>query len=106
VKISLAYMEGYEWLSRMLGPVVGVQGVGTPTVPPHPLGSLPNMRGAGISLGGNAERSSSVGLPPVIIPATGVPITSVGTGIGAMVPASTGYSSSAPPPPGDVDELE
>jgi predicted PurR-regulated permease PerM len=107
VKISLAYMEGYEWLSRMLGPVVGMQGVGTPTLPPHPLGSLPpSVLGGGISLGGNPERSSSVDLTPVIIPAGGVPITTVGSGLGAMVPASTGYTSSVPPPPSDLDELE
>jgi predicted PurR-regulated permease PerM len=108
VKISLAYMEGYEWLSRMLGPVVGAQGVGTPSLPPHPLGSLPpSVLGAGISLGGNPERSSSAGLPPVIIPASGVPtMASVGAGLGAMVPASTSYTSSAPPPPTDLDELE
>jgi predicted PurR-regulated permease PerM len=108
VKISLAYMEGYEWLARMLGPVVGAQGVGAPSLPPHPLGSLPpSVLGAGISLGGNPERSSSAGLPPVIIPASGMPLTAVTMpAIGAMVPASTSYISSAPPPPSDLDELE
>jgi predicted PurR-regulated permease PerM len=108
VKIALAYMEGYEWLSRMLGPVVGAQGVGTPTVPPHPLGSLPpSMMGAGIALGGNTERSSATGLPPVIIPAGGVPLTSVtSTGMGPMVPAAPSYTSSIPPAPTDLDEME
>ncbi|HEX6241182.1 MAG TPA: AI-2E family transporter, partial [Polyangiales bacterium] len=108
VKIALAYMEGYEWLSRMLGPVVGAQGVGTPTVPPHPLGSLPpSIIGAGISLGGNTERSSSTGLPPVIIPAGGVPLTTVtATGMGPMVPAAPRFGSSVPPPPSGDDELE
>ncbi len=41
VKIVLAYVEGYEWLSRMLGPVVGASGVGTPSVPPVVFTSLP-----------------------------------------------------------------
>ena len=108
VKISLAYMEGYEWLSRMLGPVVGAQqGVGAPSLPPHPLGSLPPsvVMGVASSLGGNTERSSSVGLPPVIISATGVP--SIATGMGPMVPAAPSYpGSSRPPPMRDEDELE
>ena len=35
VKIALAYVEGYEWLSRMLGPVsANASGVGTPSIPP------------------------------------------------------------------------
>jgi len=99
VKISLAYMEGYEWLSRMLGPVVGAQGVGAPSLPPHPLGSLPPsvVMGAAISLGGNTERSSSVGLPPVII--------SGGTGMGPVVPAAPSYpGSSFPSPMRDDDQ--
>src|SRR5262249_52501769 len=104
VKISLAYMEGYEWLSRMLGPVVGAQGVGTPTLPPSALTTLPSsvVIGAGISLGGNSERSSSAGLPPVVIPAlSGSGLAA--TGLGPMLPAapafSTGPVSSVPPPP-------
>jgi hypothetical protein len=35
-----------------------------------------------------------------------MPITTVGAGLSAMVPASTSYTSSAPPPPTDLDELE
>jgi AI-2 transport protein TqsA len=111
VKISLAYMEGYEWLSRMLGPVVGAQGVGTPTLPPQTLGmgSLPSsvVIGGGIALGGNSERSSSVGLPPVVIPALG---SSSLPGLGPMLPAAPAFStasiSSIPPPPDNLDEME
>jgi AI-2 transport protein TqsA len=111
VKISLAYMEGYEWLSRMLGPVVGAQGVGTPTLPPQTLGmgSLPSsvVIGGGIALGGNSERSSSVGLPPVVIPALGSPGL---PGLGPMLPAAPAFSSasisSIPPPPDNLDEME
>jgi predicted PurR-regulated permease PerM len=111
VKISLAYMEGYEWLSRMLGPVVGAQGVGTPTLPPQTLGmgSLPSsvVIGGGIALGGNSERSSSVGLPPVVIPALGS--TSM-PGLGPMLPAAPTFAnasiSSIPPPPDNLDETE
>jgi hypothetical protein len=108
VKIALAYMEGYEWLSRMLGPVVGAQGVGEPTLPPHPLGSLPpSLIGAGIALGGNTERSSSTGLPAVIIPGGGVPLSSVGTtGIGPIVPAAPRHASSIPPAPVEENESE
>jgi AI-2 transport protein TqsA len=110
VKISLAYMEGYEWLSRMLGPVVGAQGVGTPTLPPQTLASLPSasvVMGGGISLGGNSERSSSAGLPPVVFPALGAPNL---PGLGPMLPAapafSTGSISSIPPPPDGLDDTE
>jgi AI-2 transport protein TqsA len=112
VKISLAYMEGYEWLSRMLGPVVGAQGVGTPTLPPQTLGlgSLPSpavVMGGGISLGGNSERSSSAGLPPVVIPALGAPNM---PGLGPMLPAAPAFSSasisSIPPPPDNLEEME
>lgn len=110
VKISLAYMEGYEWLSRMLGPVVGAQGVGTPTLPPHTLGGLPSANvviGGGIALGGNTERSSSAGLPPVVVPALG---TANVHGLGPMLPAApafaTGSISSIPPPPDNLDETE
>jgi hypothetical protein len=118
VKISLAYMEGYEWLSRMLGPVVGAQGVGTPTLPPQTLSSLPStsmVMGAGISLGGNSERASSVGLPPVVIPAmpglAGSGLGSgLGTGLGPMLPAAPAYAtgsiSSVPPPPDSLDDTE
>jgi hypothetical protein len=114
VKISLAYMEGYEWLSRMLGPVVGAQGVGTPTVPPQSLANLPAsvVIGGGIALGGNSERSSSAGLPPVVLPSMSTPSLPglAGSGIGPMLPASPAYSSasisSIPPPPDSLDESE
>lgn len=109
VKISLAYMEGYEWLSRMLGPVVNAQGVGTPSLPP--INSLPQVvMGGGIALGGNPERASSAGLPPVIIPSiptAGIPTMAALTGMGPMVPAAPSYPpSSIPPAPRDDDELE
>ena len=70
VKIALAYVDGYEWLARMLGPVVGASGVGTPSIPPGVLTSLPPgvASAAGISLGNHPERSSSQTLTPVIIP--------------------------------------
>lgn len=110
VKIALTYMEGYEWLSRLLGPVVGAQGVGTPSLPPHSFGSISgSVLGAGIALGGNTERASSAGLTPVILPAGGVSAhgTSPGSGMGPMVPAAPAYKSSVPPPPGpNDDELE
>jgi AI-2 transport protein TqsA len=67
VKIALAYVEGYEWLSHMLGPVVGASGVGTPSVPPHMFSSLPPSVIANsptISIGGHPSTS---GLSPVVI---------------------------------------
>ncbi|MDB4972253.1 MAG: rane protein [Myxococcaceae bacterium] len=69
VKIALAYVEGYEWLSRMLGPVVGVGGVGSPSVPPHVFSNLPPSvvaSAASLSLSGRPISSSS--LAPVVIP--------------------------------------
>lgn len=76
VKISLAYVEGYEWLSRMLGPVASAQGVGTPTIPPGTL-SVPSavaaVAPATMAAGTAAERSSSSSsaLPPVVLPSSG-----------------------------------
>ncbi|MDB4973086.1 MAG: rane protein [Myxococcaceae bacterium] len=70
VKIALAYVEGYEWLSRMLGPVVGVGGVGSPSVPPHVFSNLPPSvvaSAASLSLSGRPITTS--GLAPVIMPA-------------------------------------
>jgi AI-2 transport protein TqsA len=79
VKIALAYVEGYEWLARMLGPVVGATGVGTPSIPPGVLTTLPPgivSAAAGISLGNHPERSSSATLTPVMIPPSPGPIMS------------------------------
>lgn len=70
VKIALAYVEGYEWLSRMLGPVVGASGVGTPSIPPDVFGKLP-PRVVATSAGpiSIAPRpSSGSGVTPVVIP--------------------------------------
>jgi len=69
VKIALAYVEGYEWLSRMLGPVVGVSGVGTPSVPPHVFTTLPpSVVASSASLSLSARPASATGMPPVVIP--------------------------------------
>lgn len=69
-KIVLAYVEGYEWLSRMLGPVVGGSGVGTPTVPPVVFGNLPPsvVATSSISLSGRPANTSSSS--QVVIPIT------------------------------------
>jgi AI-2 transport protein TqsA len=96
VKIALAYVEGYEWLSRMLGPVVGASGVGTPSVPPHVFNSLPPgivATAASISLTGRPPSAS--GLAPVVIP-TAAPTPSISSLTGSSAYAST-------PPAGDEE---
>jgi len=108
VKIALAYVDGYEWLSKMLGPVTGSMGVGTPTIPPGVLTSLPPNLGAGISLGAHGVSLVS-GTGSAVMP--GVPPMS---GISAMAPIVPGppprgfsMPSSMPPPPSeDLDDLE
>ncbi|MET0343274.1 MAG: AI-2E family transporter [Polyangiales bacterium] len=68
VKIALAYVEGYEWLSHMLGPVVGASGVGTPSVPPHMFASMPpSVIASSPTMSINAAHVS--GIAPVVIPA-------------------------------------
>jgi AI-2 transport protein TqsA len=102
VKISLAYVEGYEWLSRMLGPAAYEHGVGTPSIPPAVLTSLPPsavVAAAGISLGNHPERASSAGLSPVVIP-TSASSAALGPVVG-IVQGSTGFGSIPPPPPAD-----
>jgi hypothetical protein len=81
VKIVLAYVEGYEWLARMLGPVSGATGVGRPSIPPEMLVNLPPgvvSAAGGISLGNHPERASSAALAPVVLPPPAI--------IGAIVP--------------------
>ena len=93
VKIVLAYVEGYEWLSRMLGPVsASATGVGTPSsIPPGIIAvSSPSIppgmlsAAAGISLGNHPERASSSGLSPVVLPQ---PASSM-VGVGPIVPGA------------------
>jgi AI-2 transport protein TqsA len=102
VKIALAYVDGYEWLSRMLGPVVGASGVGTPSVPPHVFTTLPPSvvatSASSISLSGRPASSS--GLTPVVIP-TAPPTPSI-SNIGGVSPKPA-YASNAPPPIDDED---
>jgi predicted PurR-regulated permease PerM len=91
MKIVLAYVEGYEWLARMLGPVsASSTGVGTPSIPPAvitvgtpsiPPGML--SAAAGISLGNHPERPSSAGLSPVVLPQ---PASAIG--VGPIVPGA------------------
>jgi predicted PurR-regulated permease PerM len=98
VKIVLAYVEGYEWLARMLGPVSRSAVVGTPSIPPAVLANLPPgvvSAAAGISLGNHPERASSAALAPVVIPTGGTP--SIVGGVGAaMMPAAPGLSVTGP----------
>jgi AI-2 transport protein TqsA len=68
VKIALAYVEGYEWLSRMLGPVVGASGVGSPSVPPQVFTSLPPSVVASTSISLSGRPAAGSGLSPVVIP--------------------------------------
>jgi AI-2 transport protein TqsA len=72
VKIALAYVDGYEWLSRMLGPVVGASGVGTPSVPPHVFTTLPPsvVATSAPNLSMSGRPPSGSGLSPVVIPTT------------------------------------
>jgi hypothetical protein len=71
VKIALAYVEGYEWLSRMLGPAENERGVGSPTIPPGVLTTLPAsavITSSGMSLATHPDRISQSGLAPVVVP--------------------------------------
>jgi predicted PurR-regulated permease PerM len=100
VKIALAYVDGYEWLSRMLGPVVGASGVGTPSVPPHVFTTLPPSvvatSAANIAISGRPASSS--GLSPVVIPS--MPPTPSISGLGS-VPPRAAYANAPPPLEGD-----
>jgi AI-2 transport protein TqsA len=94
VKIALAYVEGYEWLSRMLGPVVGASGVGSPSVPPHVFSNLPPSvvaSAASLSLSGRPLSSSAVG--PVVIP-TAPPAPSISS-LGVSVASKAAFASGA-----------
>jgi AI-2 transport protein TqsA len=96
VKIALAYVEGYEWLSRMLGPVVGASGVGSPSVPPHVFSNLPPSvvaSAASLSLSGRPITASA--LTPVIIPTT--PPTPTISNIGVSVTSKPAFASSPSP---------
>ncbi len=100
VKIALAYVEGYEWVSHMLGPVVGASGVGTPSVPPHVFTTLPPSvvaSAGGLPLSGHPMSAS--GLPPVVIPAA-PPAPSISS---LSVATKTAFASNAPPPSDDED---
>ncbi len=102
VKIVLAYVEGYEWLARMLGPVsASATGVGTPSIPPGvitvgtpsvPPGLL--SAAGGISLGNHPERPSAAGVNPVVMPKHA---SAMATGVGPIVPGApsmlTGHGS-------------
>jgi AI-2 transport protein TqsA len=106
VKISLAYVEGYEWMSRMLGPAAVAPGIGSPSIPPGVLTTLPPgavVAAAGISLGNHPERASSTTLQPVIIPtAPTLPLS----GVGPIMPApATAFVPGSSPPPALDDDL-
>jgi hypothetical protein len=91
VKIALAYVDGYEWLSRMLGPAENATGVGSPTIPPGVLTSLPAsavITSSGMSLATHPDRVSSTSLQPVVVP--NVPPTPAADRI-----SSTGISSAS-----------
>jgi AI-2 transport protein TqsA len=96
VKIALAYVEGYEWLSRMLGPVVGAQGVGAPTIPPGLLTTSPSSRvtvgPASASVTASERAISSTGLPPVVLPATASASSS-----GGLIQSSSTFSTGSLP---------
>ncbi|HEY6878098.1 MAG TPA: AI-2E family transporter [Polyangiales bacterium] len=98
VKIVLAYVEGYEWLSRMLGPVVGASGVGTPSVPPVVFTSLPPSVVATTSISLSGRPSTASGVGPVVIPIA--PPTPTITNLGAKPAYAT------PSTPRAEDELE
>lgn len=101
VKIALAYVEGYEWLSHMLGPVVGASGVGTPSIPPHVFATLPPSvvaASASLSLGGRP--SSAGGLSPVVIP-TSAPTPSISS-LSVAAAQQPAYASN-PPSRGDEE---
>jgi len=101
VKIALAYVEGYEWLSRMLGPVVGASGVGSPSVPPHVFSNLPpSVVASAASLSLSGRPLSASGLAPVVIP-TAPPAPSISS-IGVSVAPKAAYASS----PGSDDDSE
>ncbi|HEX5661087.1 MAG TPA: AI-2E family transporter [Polyangiales bacterium] len=92
VKIALAYVEGYEWLAGMLGPVVGMSGVGTPSVPPVVFTSLPPsvVATTSISLSGRPSSGSQTG-SHVVIPIS--PPTPTISTIGGGKPAYATPSS-------------
>jgi predicted PurR-regulated permease PerM len=98
VKISLAYVEGYEWLSRMLGPSETAAGLGSPSIPPGVLTSLAPgaiVAAAGISLGNHPERASSATLQPVVIPSASP--TPTLSSVGPIVPGAPAFLQGAMP---------
>lgn len=101
VKIALAYVEGYEWLASMLGPVVGASGVGTPSIPPGVLTAIPpGVVGApersttGSTFAPVHERTSTGGFAPVLPPQQAPAVTQSGS-LGAAAAFATGSLSSA-----------
>jgi hypothetical protein len=109
VKIVLAYVEGYEWLSEMLGPATDASGVGRPSIPPDLLASFPpSSVGAGIALG--AHSPSFTGLSPVGMPmvsATSISsanLSPIRPAMPAIVPGTPFETSSSHPPPIDPDD--
>jgi AI-2E family transporter len=96
VKIALAYVDGYEWLSRMLGPVVGAQGVGAPTIPPGLLTTTPSSRvtvgPASASVTASERAISSTGLPPVVLP-----VTASASSSGGLIQSSSTFSTGSLP---------
>ncbi len=100
VKIALAYVEGYGWLSQMLGPVTGPQqGVGSPSIPPGVLTSLPPTidLGGGISLGTHSV-SLTGAVMPAIPPSMAPLLSAAQSSLSLTTPSST-----IPPPPPDPD---
>ncbi len=109
VKISLAYVDGYEWLSKMLGPVTGSTGVGPPSIPPGVLTTLPATLPGGISLGAahSASMASGTGsaVTPGVVPTTGV--SAMAPIVPGLPPRSFENLGSIPPDPStDLEECE
>ncbi len=106
VKIALAYVEGYEWLSKMLGPVTGSSGVGTPSIPPGVLTSMPPNLSAGISLGAHSvsiTTGTGSAVMPGMAPMSGM--SAMAPIVPATPPRTFNMPSSMPPPPRSDDDV-
>jgi AI-2 transport protein TqsA len=99
VKIALAYVDGYEWLSRMLGPVVGASGVGSPSVPPQVFTSLPPSVVASTSISLSGRPAAGSGLAPVVIP-----IAPPGPAIPNLAVSKPAWASPTPNAPSSDDD--